>query len=88
MLTVSTMLSLIPASEDVDDIIQAAASRCTKMVLVVILTSNRLLFNPIVQWWRKGPINGQIHRFLWSKAPIHYKISMLACKLVSQLYGS
>ncbi|KAF8954800.1 glycosyl transferase family group 2-domain-containing protein [Flammula alnicola] len=39
---------------------------------------NELLFNPIVQWWRKGPINRQIHTFLWSKAPLHYKISMLA----------
>ncbi|KAK2467930.1 hypothetical protein APHAL10511_000225 [Amanita phalloides] len=39
---------------------------------------SELLFNPIIQWWRKGPINHQIHRFLWSKAPIHYKISMLA----------
>ncbi|KAF8154693.1 glycosyl transferase family group 2-domain-containing protein [Crassisporium funariophilum] len=39
---------------------------------------NELLFNPIVQWWRKGPINKQIHTFLWSKAPLHYKISMLA----------
>ncbi|EDQ99846.1 uncharacterized protein LACBIDRAFT_192205 [Laccaria bicolor S238N-H82] len=39
---------------------------------------NEMLFNPIIQWWRKGPISRQIHRFLWSKAPIHYKISMLA----------
>ncbi|PPR00631.1 hypothetical protein CVT24_005477 [Panaeolus cyanescens] len=39
---------------------------------------NELLFNPLVQWLRKGPINAQIHKFLWSKAPIHYKISMLA----------
>ncbi|KAF8816381.1 hypothetical protein BYT27DRAFT_7183930 [Phlegmacium glaucopus] len=39
---------------------------------------NELLFNPIVQWWRKGPINRQIHKFLWSRAPLHYKISMLA----------
>ncbi|KAM6494911.1 Glycosyl transferase family group 2 domain containing protein [Amanita muscaria] len=39
---------------------------------------NELLFNPLVQWWRRGPINPQIHRFLWSRAPLHYKISMLA----------
>ncbi|KAH9994642.1 glycosyl transferase family group 2-domain-containing protein [Russula vinacea] len=38
----------------------------------------RLLFNPLVQWWRRGPIAYQIHRFLWSSAPFHYKISMLA----------
>lgn len=42
---------------------------------------SELLFNPIVQWWRKGPINHQFHRFLWSgAAPLHYKISMLACE--------
>ncbi|KAH9026838.1 glycosyl transferase family group 2-domain-containing protein [Lactarius pseudohatsudake] len=40
--------------------------------------SERLLFNPLVQWWRRGPISPQIHRFLWSNAPFHYKISMLA----------
>lgn len=39
---------------------------------------NELLFNPIVQWWRKGPIAHQIHRFMWSSAPMHYKISMMA----------
>ncbi|EKM53202.1 uncharacterized protein PHACADRAFT_259384 [Phanerochaete carnosa HHB-10118-sp] len=39
---------------------------------------SELLFNPLVQWWRRGPINKQIHKFLWSKAPIHYKISMMA----------
>ncbi|KAI0746494.1 glycosyl transferase family group 2-domain-containing protein [Daedaleopsis nitida] len=39
---------------------------------------NELLFNPIVQWWRKGPIAHQIHRFLWSNAPLHYKFSMMA----------
>ncbi|KAF8634047.1 hypothetical protein AX17_004311 [Amanita inopinata Kibby_2008] len=38
---------------------------------------NELLFNPLVHWWRKGPINRQIRRFLWSSAPIHYKISVL-----------
>ncbi|KAF8443806.1 glycosyl transferase family group 2-domain-containing protein [Boletus edulis BED1] len=39
---------------------------------------SELLFNPLVQWWRKGPINHQIHKFMWSSAPTHYKISMLA----------
>ncbi|KAF4566319.1 hypothetical protein EYR36_011738 [Pleurotus pulmonarius] len=39
---------------------------------------NELLFNPLVQWWRKGPIAMQIHRFIWSSAPLHYKISTLA----------
>ena len=44
-----------------------------------LLILHRMLFNPIVQWWRRGPINCQIHKFLWSQAPLHYKISMLAC---------
>ncbi|KAH9941252.1 glycosyl transferase family group 2-domain-containing protein [Epithele typhae] len=39
---------------------------------------NELLFNPVLQWWRKGPIAHQIHRFLWSAAPLHYKFSMMA----------
>ncbi|KAF9219278.1 hypothetical protein BS17DRAFT_789594 [Gyrodon lividus] len=39
---------------------------------------SELLFNPLSQWWRKGPINHQINRFMWSSAPTHYKISMLA----------
>ncbi|KAI0087250.1 glycosyl transferase family group 2-domain-containing protein [Irpex rosettiformis] len=39
---------------------------------------SELLFNPIAQWWRRGPINKQIHKFLWSSAPMHYKISMMA----------
>ncbi|KAI0771442.1 glycosyl transferase family group 2-domain-containing protein [Irpex lacteus] len=37
---------------------------------------NELIFNPIVEWWRKGPINKQLHTFLWSAAPVHYKVSM------------
>lgn len=39
---------------------------------------NELLFNPLIEWWRKGPINPQLHKFVWSGAPLHYKISMLA----------
>ncbi|KAI0251039.1 glycosyl transferase family group 2-domain-containing protein [Lactifluus subvellereus] len=39
---------------------------------------NELLFNPLVQWLRRGPIAYEIRKFLWSKAPFHYKISMLA----------
>ncbi|KAI0055571.1 hypothetical protein BV25DRAFT_1833092 [Artomyces pyxidatus] len=39
---------------------------------------SELLFNPLVQWWRRGPIAHQIHRFLWSNAPLHYKISMMS----------
>ncbi|CCM00464.1 uncharacterized protein FIBRA_02497 [Fibroporia radiculosa] len=39
---------------------------------------SELLFNPIAQWWRKGPISPQIHKFMWCSAPIHYKVSMMA----------
>jgi hypothetical protein len=30
----------------------------------------RLIFNPLVQWWRRGPITGQFNRFMWCDAPI------------------
>ena len=51
-----------------------------------VVGTSELLFNPLIQWWRRGPICRQIHRFLWSNAPLHYKISMMAymfsyCKL-------
>ncbi|KAJ7254691.1 glycosyl transferase family group 2-domain-containing protein [Mycena haematopus] len=40
---------------------------------------SELLFHPLIQWWRRGPITKQIHQFLWCKAaPMHYKISMMA----------
>ncbi|KAG1733862.1 glycosyl transferase family group 2-domain-containing protein [Suillus paluster] len=39
---------------------------------------NELLFNPLVKWFYKGPVSSQIHKFLWSPAPLHYKISMMA----------
>lgn len=42
---------------------------------------NELIFNPLIQWWRKGPITKQLRIFMWSSAPVHYKIGMLSCKL-------
>lgn len=39
---------------------------------------NELIFNPLVQWWRKGPINKQLRIFVWSNAPVHYKLGMMA----------
>jgi cellulose synthase/poly-beta-1,6-N-acetylglucosamine synthase-like glycosyltransferase len=39
---------------------------------------NELIFNPMKDWWRKGPITEQLRMFVWSPAPLHYKISMLA----------
>ena len=42
------------------------------------LGCNELLFNPLVDWWRLGPITKQLRLFLWSDAPVHYKITMMA----------
>ncbi|KAI0739937.1 glycosyl transferase family group 2-domain-containing protein [Daedaleopsis nitida] len=39
---------------------------------------NELIFNPLIDWWRMGPITKQLRTFLWSNAPVHYKISMMA----------
>ncbi|KAF9255428.1 hypothetical protein L218DRAFT_884155 [Marasmius fiardii PR-910] len=39
---------------------------------------NELLFNPLYQWIYKGPISKQIHAFVWSNAPLHYKFSVMA----------
>ncbi|KAI0631810.1 glycosyl transferase family group 2-domain-containing protein [Trametes polyzona] len=39
---------------------------------------NELIFNPIVQWWYKGPVTRQLRTFMWSNAPIHYKIGMMS----------
>ncbi|KAI0364861.1 hypothetical protein BV20DRAFT_812457 [Pilatotrama ljubarskyi] len=39
---------------------------------------NELIFNPLIQWWYKGPITRQLRTFMWSNAPIHYKIGMMS----------
>ncbi|EIW77741.1 hypothetical protein CONPUDRAFT_62202 [Coniophora puteana RWD-64-598 SS2] len=39
---------------------------------------SELIFNPLIAWWRLGPINKQLRVFVWSDAPIHYKFSMMA----------
>jgi hypothetical protein len=39
---------------------------------------SELLFNPFLKWFTKGPINAQLHKLVWSSAPVHYKISMMA----------
>lgn len=39
---------------------------------------SELIFNPIKDWWHMAPITKQLRTFVWSKAPIHYKIGMLA----------
>jgi hypothetical protein len=42
---------------------------------------NELIFNPLIHWWRLGPINKQLRIFVWSDAPVHYKIGMMSCEL-------
>jgi Glycosyl transferase family group 2 len=39
---------------------------------------SELIFNPLYQWLYKGPITAQLRRFVWSSAPLHYKISMMS----------
>jgi len=39
---------------------------------------NELMFNPLIEWWYKGPITKQLRNFVWSSAPIHYKLSMMS----------
>ncbi|EMD36048.1 hypothetical protein CERSUDRAFT_115962 [Gelatoporia subvermispora B] len=39
---------------------------------------NELIFNPLIHWWHMGPITKQLRVFLWSDAPVHYKISMMS----------
>ncbi len=41
---------------------------------------NELIFNPLIHWWRKGPITKQLRTFMWSNAPVHYKIGMMSCE--------
>ncbi|KIJ39927.1 hypothetical protein M422DRAFT_174596 [Sphaerobolus stellatus SS14] len=38
---------------------------------------SELLFNPFRKWY-KGPVTKEIHRFVWSTVPLHYKISVMA----------
>jgi len=37
---------------------------------------DEIIFNPIIKWWRHGPISKQLRVFMQSAAPIHYKIGM------------
>ncbi|PVG03477.1 hypothetical protein CPB86DRAFT_369594 [Serendipita vermifera] len=39
---------------------------------------SELIFNPFIKWFTRGPVTGQLHKFVWSNAPFHYKLSMLA----------
>lgn len=39
---------------------------------------SELIFNPLISWWRLGPINKQLRTFVWSDAPVHYKFTMMS----------
>ncbi|KAJ7183586.1 glycosyl transferase family group 2-domain-containing protein [Mycena filopes] len=39
---------------------------------------DEIIFNPIIRWWRSGPISQQLRGFVWSIAPVHYKIGMMS----------
>ncbi|KAI0033593.1 glycosyl transferase family group 2-domain-containing protein [Vararia minispora EC-137] len=39
---------------------------------------NELIFHPLKDWWRYGPITKQLRTFLWTDAPVHYKLSMMS----------
>ncbi|KAF9262377.1 hypothetical protein L218DRAFT_960195 [Marasmius fiardii PR-910] len=37
---------------------------------------DEIIFNPLIKWWRRGPISKQLSGFMMSNAPVHYKIGM------------
>ncbi|KJA17902.1 hypothetical protein HYPSUDRAFT_205759 [Hypholoma sublateritium FD-334 SS-4] len=39
---------------------------------------NEIIFNPFIKWWKAGPISSQLRGFVWSKAPLHYKVGMMS----------
>ncbi|KAJ7616832.1 glycosyl transferase family group 2-domain-containing protein [Mycena polygramma] len=39
---------------------------------------DEIIFNPFIRWWRCGPISKQLRGFVWSIAPVHYKIGMMS----------
>ncbi|KAJ7573930.1 glycosyl transferase family group 2-domain-containing protein [Mycena floridula] len=39
---------------------------------------DEIIFNPLIRWWRKGPISDQLKGFVWSDAPLHYKVGMMS----------
>ena len=47
--------------------------------LIDVSGCNEIIFNPVVRWWRHGPISKQLRGFVWSRAPVHYKIGMMSC---------
>lgn len=44
---------------------------------------NEIIFNPFIKWWKAGPISPQLRGFVWSKAPLHYKVGMMSCECIA-----
>ncbi|PPQ78438.1 hypothetical protein CVT25_011883 [Psilocybe cyanescens] len=49
---------------------------------------NEIIFNPLIKWWKCGPISPQLRGFVWSAAPVHYKIGMMAYGIAAATVGS
>ncbi|KAG6864651.1 hypothetical protein C0991_008068 [Blastosporella zonata] len=49
---------------------------------------NEIIFNPLIKWWNCGPISPQLRGFVWSKAPVHYKIGMMSYGIAAATVGS
>ncbi|KAG6830498.1 hypothetical protein H0H87_007855 [Tephrocybe sp. NHM501043] len=49
---------------------------------------NEIIFNPLIKWWKSGPISSQLRGFVWSKAPVHYKIGMMSYGIAAATVGS
>jgi hypothetical protein len=39
---------------------------------------DEIIFNPLIKWFTKGPISAQLRGFVWSDAPVHYKVGMMS----------
>jgi hypothetical protein len=48
------------------------------MMPQLYLGCNELIFNPLIDWWRFGPITKQLRAFMWSNAPVHYKVTVMS----------
>ena len=53
---------------------------CSSTPSDVLEGCNEIIFNPFIKWWKMGPISPQLRGFVWSKAPLHYKVGMMSCK--------
>lgn len=57
--------------------------RASCVLTVPVTGCDEIIFNPLIKWVTKGPISKQLRTFVWSSAPVHYKIGMMACRSFS-----